>query len=148
MPWSGPYCAAVQTTPPAARRTPPIPAILAAPLALLSSCAVAFFSVLALAFSNGQFAGGGWLIVLVPAVLAVVLVVGVVLLLIGRSWLALAVPAGALGVVLVAAELTGWWDTEMVSLIVALPPVGAAVLASLPGVRGWVAARRAARTGG
>jgi hypothetical protein len=130
------------------RRTPPIPAILAAPLALLSSLAVAFFSVLALAFSNGQFAGGGWLIILVPAVLAVVLVVGVILLLIGRSWLALAVPAGALGAVLVAAELTGWWDTGMVSLIVALPPVGAAVLASLPGVRGWVAARRAARTGG
>jgi hypothetical protein len=148
VPWSEPYGAAVQTTPPAVRRTPPTAAILAAPLALLSSLAVAFFSVLALAFSNGQFAGGGWLIILVPAVLAVVLVVGVILLLLGRSWLALAVPAGALGAVLVAAELTGWWDTGMVSLIVALPPVGAAVLAALPGVRGWVAARRAARTGG
>jgi hypothetical protein len=138
----------VQTTVPAVRRTPPIPAILAAPLALLSSFVVAFFSVLALAFSNGQFSGGGWLVVLVPAVLAVVLVVGVVLLLLGRSWLALAVPAGALAVLLVAAELTGWWDTGMVSLIVALPPGGAAVLAGLPGVRRWVAARRAARTGG
>jgi hypothetical protein len=132
----------------AVRRMPPVPAILAAPLALLSAFAVAFFSVLALAFSNGQFADGGWLIILVPAVLAVVLVVGVILLLIGRSWLALVVPAGALGAVLVAAELTGWWDTGMVSLIVALPPGGAAVLAGLPGVRRWVAARRAARTGG
>jgi CHASE2 domain-containing sensor protein len=100
----------VSTTPPAVRRTPPIPAILAVLLGLLSSLAVAFFGVLALAFSNGQFAGGGWLVILVPAVLAVVLVVGVILLLLGRSWLALVVPAGALGAVLVAAELTGWWD--------------------------------------
>jgi protein-S-isoprenylcysteine O-methyltransferase Ste14 len=78
----------VSTTPPAVRRTPPIPAILAVLLGLLSSLAVAFFGVLALAFSNGQFAGGGWLVILVPAVLAVVLVVGVILLLLGRSWLA------------------------------------------------------------
>jgi hypothetical protein len=134
----------VQSTPPAARRTPPVPAILAVPLALLSALAVGFFSVIALAFSNGEFGGGGWLVVLVPAVLAVALVVGVVLLLVGVSWLALVVPAGGLAAVLLATELGGSWDTGMLSVLVALLPGGAAVLAALPSVRRWVAARRAA----
>jgi hypothetical protein len=58
---------------------PPVPALLAAPLALLTALVVGFFSVLALAFSNGEFSGGGWLVVLVPALLAVGLGVGVVL---------------------------------------------------------------------
>jgi hypothetical protein len=134
----------VQSTPPAARRTPPVPAILAVPLALLSALAVGFFSVVALAFSNGEFGGGGWLVVLVPAVLAVALVVGVVLLLVGVSWLALVVPAGGLAAVLLATELGGSRDTGMLSVLVALLPGGAAVLAALPSVRRWVAARRVA----
>ena len=66
---------------PPVRRRPPVAAILAAPLALLSALAVAFFGVIALAFSNGDLTGGGWLLVAVPAVLAVALVVGAVLLL-------------------------------------------------------------------
>lgn len=143
-----PYGAAVQTIPTTVRRMPPVPALLAAPLALLSALVVGFFSVIALAFSDGQFDGGGWLVVLVPALLAVALVAGVVLLLLGMSWLALALPAGALGVVLLAAELIGWWDTGSVSVLLALPPLAAAVLAALPGVRRWVAARRVARTAG
>ena len=125
-----------------------MPALLAAPLALLSAFVVGFFSVIALAFSNGQFDGGGWLVVLVPAVFAVTLVVGVVLLLLGVSWLALAVPAGALGAALLVAELTGSWDTGSASVLLALPPLAAAVLAALPDVRRWVAARRVVRTGG
>ena len=85
----------MQTSPDGPRRTPPVPALLAAPLALVTALAVGFFSVLAVAFSNGQFDDGGWLVVLVPTVLAVGLVLGVILLLLGRSWLVLTVLAGA-----------------------------------------------------
>jgi hypothetical protein len=132
------------TTPTAARRTPPVPALLAVPLALLSALGVGFFSVIALAFSNGQFDGGGWLVVLVPVLVAIALIVGVVLLLAGVSWLALAVPAGGLAVVILAGELIGSLGTGMVALVAALVPGAAAVLVALPGVRQWVAARRAA----
>ena len=124
---------------------PPAPALLAASLALLTALVVGFFSVLALAFSNGQFGGGGWLVVLLPALLAVGLAVGVVLLLLGRSWLLLTVLAGALAVLLLAGELSGSTDTGAVGPVAALFPAGAALLASLPGVRRWVADRRAGR---
>jgi hypothetical protein len=141
-----PYGALVQASPDAVRRMPPVPALLATPLALLAALVVGFFSFIALAFSNGQFGDGGWLVVLTPAVLAMSLLVGVVLLLLGRSWLALVVPAGALAAVLLAAEVLGWWDTGLVTPLGSLVPGGAAVLAALPGVRSWVAARRVART--
>lgn len=136
----------MQNSPARPRRIPPVPALLAAPLALVTALAVGFFSVLAVAFSNGQFGNGGWLVVLVPAVLAVALVVAVILLLLGRSWLVLVVLAGALAAVLLGGELVGTWDTGSVVPIGALFPAGAAGLAALPGVRHWVAARRAERT--
>ena len=121
----------MQTSPDGPRRTPPVPALLAAPLALVTALAVGFFSVLAVAFSNEQFDDGGWLVVL-PTVLAVGLVLGVILLLFGRSWLV----------------LIGTWDTGTVVPVAALFPAGAAVLAALPGVRHGVAVRRAGRTRG
>jgi hypothetical protein len=124
---------------------PPVPALLAAPLALLTAMVVGFFSVIALAFSNGEFGGGGWLVVLGPALLAVGLGVGVVLLLLGRSWLVLTLLAGALAAVLLAAEVSGGWDTGAVGPVAALIPAGAAALAALPGVRRWVADRQARR---
>ena len=123
---------------------PPVPAILAAPLAVLSALAVAFFSVIALAFSNGKFDHGGWLVVLVPAVLAVALLVGVVLLQVGVSWLALAVPAGGLAVVILVGEVAGSFGAGVAGVLAGLVPGVAAVLAALPSVRRWVAARRAA----
>ena len=124
---------------------PPVPALLAAPLALLTALVVGFFSLIALAFSNGQFGGGGWLVVLLPALLSVGLAVGVVLLLLGRSWLVLTALAGALAAVLLAAEVSEGWDTGAVGPVAALFPATAAVLAALPGVRRWVADRRAGR---
>ena len=122
----------MRTSPDGPRRTPPVPALLAAPLALVTALAVGFFSVLAVAFSNGQFDDGGWLVVLLPTVLAVGLVLGVILLLLGGSWLV----------------LIGTWDTGTVVPVAALFPAGAAVLAALPGVRHGVAVRRAGRTRG
>jgi hypothetical protein len=143
-----PQVAPVPTSPDGPRRTPPVPALLAAPLALVTALAVGFFSVLAVAFSNGQFDDGGWLVVVLPTVLAVGLVLGVILLLLGRSWLVLTVLAGALAAVLLGGELIGTWDTGTVGPVAALFPAGAAVLAALPGVRHWVAVRRAGRTRG
>ena len=136
----------MQNSPARPRRVPPFPALLAAPLALMTALAVGYFSVLAMAFSNGQFGNGGWLVVLVPALLAVGLVVAVLLLLLGRSWLVLVVLAGALAAVLLGGELVGTWDTGSVVPIAVLFPAGAAGLAALPGVRHWVADRRAERT--
>ncbi len=128
-------------------RRPPVAALLAAPLALLSAVVVAFFAVIALAFSGGDLSDGGWLFVSVPAALAIVLLVGVLLLLLGRSWLALTLPAGALALSVVAAILNGTLGDGTGSSLVlvwALPGISA-VLAALPGVRRWVAQRKQAR---
>jgi hypothetical protein len=131
-------------------RRPPVAALLAAPLAVLSAVAVAFFGFIALAFSNGDLSGGGWLFVAVPAVLAVVLVIGALLLLAGRSWLALVLPAGLLSLVVIAGVLYGTLGDGTGGLLLlawALPGTSA-VLAVLPQVRRWVAARKQARRAG
>jgi hypothetical protein len=123
------------------RRRPPAAAFVAAPLALLTALGVGLFELLALAFSDGQFGGGGWLVVTVPLVLLVWLVAGAVLLLAGRSWLALAVPAAALAVFLLVVGATE--DVLGELGVAALVPALTALLSALPGVRRWVAARRA-----
>jgi hypothetical protein len=128
------------------RRTPPVPAVAAALLGLISAGATALLALLALAFSNGQFGGGGWLVVATPVVLMVGLVVGAVLLLLGRSWLALALPAGALAALAVTGYAMGGWGAGAFGVAILLLPVLTAVLALLPRVRRWVAARRQART--
>ncbi|WP_222193593.1 hypothetical protein [Modestobacter italicus] len=130
-----------------ARRRPPVAVFLAVPLAVLSALAVALFALIALAFSNGSFDGGGWLVVAVPVVLSVWLLAGGLLLLLGRSWLAVFLPAAALVVLLGWVIVTEGLITEsdgLLPLIWALP-AGTAVLAALPGVRRWVTARRCAR---
>ncbi len=131
---------------PAGRR-PPVTAVLAAILAVLSAAVVALFSFLALAFSNGDLTGDRWMIVAVPAALSIVLVVGALLLLMGRSWLAVALPAGALSLAVVVSILSGSLGEDTGSFLVlcwALPGVSA-LLGLLPGVRRWVAERRQAR---
>jgi hypothetical protein len=128
------------------RRTPPVPAVAAALLGLISAGATALLALLALAFSNGEFGGGGWLVVATPVVLMVGLVVGAVLLLLGRSWLALALPAGALAALAVTGYVMGGWGAGAFGVAILLLPVLTAVLALLPRVRRWVAARRQART--
>jgi hypothetical protein len=129
------------------RRRPPVPVFLAAPLAVLSALALAFFMLIALAFSNGQFGDGGWLVVTVPAVLAVWLVVGALLLVLGRSWLAVFLPAAALTAVLLwlilAESLVE--GTGGVAVVVWALPALTAVFAVLPAVRRWVAGRRLQR---
>jgi hypothetical protein len=128
------------------RRTPPVPAVAAALLGLISAGATALLALLALAFSNGQFGGGGWLVVATPVVLMIGLVIGAVLLLLGRSWLALALPAGALAALALTGYVMGGWGAGALGVAILLLPVLTEVLALLPRVRRWVAARRQART--
>ncbi|WP_448613085.1 hypothetical protein [Modestobacter sp. URMC 112] len=132
---------------PVVRRRPPVAAVLAAGLAVLSAVAVAFFGVLALAFSEGDLTGDRWLFVAGPALLAVVLLIGALLLLLGRSWLAVSLPAGALSLLVVAAVLYGALGdgTGSPLLLAWAAPGTSALLAALPGVRRWVAARAEAR---
>ena len=134
-------------SPPVLSRRPPLAAFLAAALAVLAAVAVALFGFIALAFSNGDFSGGGWLLVAVPAVLSIVLVLGAVLLLLGRSWLALFLPAAALSLSVVTSSLYGALGDGTGGALLfawALPGISA-VLAVLPPVRRWVAARKDAR---
>jgi hypothetical protein len=132
---------------PARTRRPPVAAVLAAILAVLSAVVVALFSFLALAFSNGDLTGDRWMIVAVPAVLSIALVLGALLLLMARSWLALVLPAAALSLAVVVSILSGSLGEDTGSFLVlcwALPGVSA-LLGLLPGVRRWVAERRQAR---
>ena len=129
------------------RRTPPGPAIAAAVLGVLSAAVPALFALLALAFSNGQFGDGGWALVLVPLVLLAGLVVGAVLLLAGRSWLVLALCAGVLTALVVTGHATGAWSGDSLGVLALAVPLITTVLAALPCVRGWIAARRSAHAG-
>jgi hypothetical protein len=143
-----PYAARVHPAPVPVRRSPPVPAIAAAVLGLLSAGVAAVFALLALAFSGGNLPGTDWLLVAVPLLLAVVLVVGIGLLLTGRSWLALALPAGVLAALVGTGYVMGGLGAGAFGLLTVVVPLVTTVLCALPRVRSWVAARRAARTGG
>ena len=129
------------------RRRPPAAAIVAAVLGLLSCAIPGLFLLIALALSEpDSLEQPAWIDVALPLGLVFGLVAGVVLLLLGRSWLVLAAAAGVLIALMLAAHALGWsggpfffpgW----------FPPVLSVVLSSLPGVRGWVAERKAERIG-
>ncbi|MCZ2814685.1 hypothetical protein [Modestobacter sp. VKM Ac-2984] len=128
------------------RRRPPLPALVALPLAVLTALGTALFGFVALAFSNGHFADGNWLVIAVPAVLAAWLLAGALLLLTGRSWLALVLPAAVLFGLVVWGTIAAGLGTDTAGFVVLLwlLPAGTAGLAALPGVRRWVTARRGA----
>ena len=130
------------------RRTPPGAAVAATVLGLLSAALPALIALLAIAFSGGRFEGGGWAVVVVPVVLMVGLVVGAVLLLIGRSWLVLALFSGVLAALAVVGYVSGGWGGGGLLELALVLPLLTLVLAVLPGVRRWVSARRAARVAG
>jgi hypothetical protein len=97
-------------TAPAVRRRPPAAAIVAAVLGLVSCAlpALLLLVVLALAGPAG-LEDAAWVDYTLPLLLVVALVAGAVLLLLGRSWLALAVPAGLLVALMVTARVLGGW---------------------------------------
>ena len=125
---------------------PPVPAIAAAVLGLLSAFVPAVFALAAFAFSGGEFEGNAWLLLAVPLLLVVGLLVGGVLLLTGRSWRVLGVSAGALTALLVFGYASGGWGGGGFGVLTVLVPLLTTVLAVLPRVRSWVAARRALRS--
>ncbi|SDG58253.1 hypothetical protein [Klenkia brasiliensis] len=133
-------------TAPPARKVPPIPAGVAAVCALLGALPVAVFSLIAGVFAAASGVGQGLLFGAVPAVVALTVLVGIVLLLTGRSWRVLVV-GSVLTLVLVVWALTqGAASDEPGSVVVLVAgPLVAALLGSLPVVRAWVAARQADR---
>lgn len=138
----------VPTSPSAAGGTPPVAAIVAAPLALMSALVPGFFVLVALGFSGGRLTAQEWLVLLLPAVFVLGLLVGAVLLLLGRSWLVLALASGGLAAVLLGGMLLGGWAEGALGfgLTTAVLPLATAVLAALPAVRRWVAVRRLERS--
>jgi hypothetical protein len=127
------------------RRRPPAAAILAAVLGLLSCALPALFLMIAVALSEPDgLEQPAWIDVALPAVLVCGLVAGAVLLLLGRSWLVLAASAGVLIALMVTAHALGWSGGPFF-FVGWIPPVSTVVLSALPGVRGWVAERRAER---
>jgi hypothetical protein len=142
-----PYAAPMLPVAAPVGRVPPAPAIGAALLGLLSAGVPALFALIAVAFSGGHLERGVWLLVVVPLVLLGGLAVGAVLLLLGRSWLALALPAGALTALVLTGYLMGGWGGGSFGVLALVIPLITAVLAASPRVRHWVTARRRARTG-
>ena len=116
-------------------------------LGLLSAALPALIAPLAPVSSGGRFEGGGWAVVVVPVVLMVGLVVGAVLLLIGLSWLVLALSCAVLTALAVVGYVSGGWGGGGFLEPALVLPLLTLVLAVLPGVRRWVAARRAVRVG-
>lgn len=129
-----------------ARRRPPVAAIIAAVLGLVSCALPMLFLLVVLALAGpGGLADTAWLIYTLPLLLVAGLVTGAVLLLVGRSWLVLAVPAGVLLALMVVARALGGWGAGPIWLLGWAAPGLAVVLSALPVVRRWVAGRKAAR---
>ena len=129
------------------RRRPPAAAIVAAVFGLVSCAIPGLFLVIALALSESDsLEQPAWIDVALPLALVCGQVAGAVLLLLGRSWLALAAAAGVLIALMIAGHALGWGGGPFF-FPGWFPPVLTVVLSSLPGVRGWVADRRAERAG-
>lgn len=127
-------------------RRPPVAAIGAAVLALPAAFLLLALGNAALAIAGGADDGGGatWMILLLTFGWVAALLVGAVRLLLGRAWLGLCVAAALFAVLLaVGIGLGGFGGRGLAFTGLAwLVSAGAAVLAALPGVRRWVAARR------
>ena len=126
----------------------PVPAIAAAVLGVLSAFVPAVFALAAFALTGGDLDDNVWLLIAVPIVLVLGLLTGAVLLLTGRSWWVLAASAGALSALLFYGYASGGWGGGPFGVLTLVIPLLTTVLAVLPRVRDWVAARRGGRTTG
>ncbi len=135
----------MQSVPAPVHRTPPVPAIAAAALGVLSAFVPAIFALAAFAFSGGRFEGNAWLLIAVPALFVLGLLAGAALLLTGRSWAVLAITAGVLSALLLYGQASGGWGAGAFGVLTLLFPLVTTVLAVLPRVRSWIAARRSER---
>ena len=125
----------------------PIAAIAAAVLALPSAFVLIILGWTALVLADSRADGGVWIVLLIAVGWLVGLLVGAIRLLLGRSWLGLAFPAGALTALMMFGLLRGGLGAGPYGLgtLSLLTAFATAVLASLPAVRNWVSQRRHAR---
>lgn len=137
------------TTPPThapVSAVPPVTAWLAALAGFLGALPVAFFAVFVGLLAVGYEDWRAGVFGAVPAVAFVLVLVGAVLLLLGRSWSVLVAGSLVTLALVVVAVATGAATDDWGTVVwLGGGPLLAAVLGSLPGVRGWVAARRASR---
>jgi hypothetical protein len=129
-------------------RRPPVAAAIAAVLALPGAVMVLVFGNAALSLSATRDGSGGasWLVLLITFGWVVALLVGAGRLLTGRSWLGLAVSGGLLALLGIISAANGGLGPNTGLIATAVLAGGcAAVCASLPGVRAWVARRRRER---
>jgi hypothetical protein len=126
------------------RLPPPAAAVAAAVLAVLSATVPGFLGLILLAMYEGEEGAAKWVWVLVPAGLVVALVVGAVLLLLGRSWLAVVLPAYAVAAIAVLG-MAGGGSIRVPGVLAITVPLAAALLGARPVVRRWVRDRRASR---
>jgi hypothetical protein len=130
---------------PAPVRLPPPPAaIAAAVLGCLGAIGPGLLVLIVIALYEGEDGVQKWLWPLVPGAFSAGLVTGAVLLLLGRSWLALVVPAAAMTALGAALWLSNGAALRLVAVLPILLPLAAAVLGAQPAVRTWVRDRRAA----
>ncbi len=127
-------------------RAAPVTAWLAAVCGLVGALPVALFALLVGLLSLGYEDWRGAVLGAVPAVAFLLVLIGSALLLTGRSWLVLVLGSvlcvGFVAVALLSGDLRD--DLSTLFWLGGLPLL-ALVLGSLPGVRHWVAARRAER---
>ena len=126
------------------RRGVPVAVLCAAVLTLPCVIVVVVLGGAALALAGQRSGSGAWGVLLVTVGWLAALLTGVVRLLLGRSWLNLAVAAGVLAGLLTVGIALGGLRTGPFGLTSYgwLVAVATTVLASLPGVRRWVGAQR------
>jgi hypothetical protein len=127
------------------RRPPPGTAIAAAVLGALSATVPGLFFMVWLVLAGEDLGLQSTVWLLVPAGLAAGLVVGAVLLLLGRAWLPLVVSAAAVAALVVLLSLDSGGVVGPYGVLTLLLPLAAAVLGALPDVRRWVRDRRSDR---
>lgn len=130
-------------------RRPPVAAAVACVLAFPGAVMVLVFGNAALSLSATADGTGAasWLVLLLIFGWVVALLVGAGRLITGRSWIGIAVSGALLVVLGIANGVQGGFSGVNAGLIgtALVSGGGAAVCATLPGVRAWVARRRRER---
>jgi hypothetical protein len=128
------------------RRRPPAAAIGAAFLALPTAFVLVLLGWVALVLAEGRVEGRVWMVLLIGLGWVVALLTGAIRLLLGRSWVGLAVPAGALAALLLLGTVRGGLGGGTFGTVSLLVAAATAVLAALPPTRRWVAEQRQRRS--
>ena len=125
----------------------PWAAIAAAVLALPTAFVLVVVGWGALLFANGRADGAVWIVLLISIGWLAGLLAAAISLLLGRSWAALALTAGAVFALMLFGLLRAGAGQGLLGFrpLAVLVSLATTVLAALPAVRGWVAERRRER---